>query len=89
MGAILSLSAAIFMAVTPPTPDKPKPNPPPQGVITVDDAKKCPAGWTILDSNMFVGNGTAISAPADAHICLVKNTLKDNKTGLELRPPGH
>ena len=42
------------------------------GPVTVDDASKCPAGWSILDSNIFEDNGTAIRAPANAHICLVK-----------------
>lgn len=66
-----------IQAVPPPAPH--------QGPVTVKDAKDCPPYYMVLDSNSFVGNGIAISVPADAQVCLVNNTLTENKLGIELR----
>lgn len=57
------------------------------GPLTVRDAGECPRGYLVLDSNKFMFNGTAIRAPADAHICLVNNQMYNNGTGLDLQEP--
>jgi hypothetical protein len=84
------LSAHVQVAANSGTP-KPiaPPSAPSQGILTVRDAKECPPGYNVLDSNLFEHNGTAISAPADAHICLVNNKLIENRTGMDIRPAGH
>ena len=57
-----------------------------QGMVTVSNEKDCPPGYSIFSSNLISHNGTGISAPVDAKICLVKNSITDNGTGIELRP---
>jgi hypothetical protein len=90
LGAILSLVAAVVVATGGDKKTSPPPlAPPPSGMMTVDDASKCPKGYSIIEASQFERNGTAISAPADAKICLVKDAFRDNHTGIELRPIPH
>lgn len=62
-----------------------------QGPVMVNDAKKCPPGYSILEGNMADHNGKAgYSFPADAKICLVQNEASYNgESGYEVRPAGH
>jgi hypothetical protein len=65
------------------------PDPELKGVVMVNEPGKCPKGWSIISSSVFDHNGTGVSAPIDAHLCIVNDTFKENRTGVDLRPPGH
>ena len=63
----------------------PVPNSQSVGMETVRDAKDCPPGYTVLDSNTFSDNGVGVSAPANAKICTVNNKFDRNGKAYELK----